>query len=359
MSDMVSLNDRLRQLIAEQNSLLQSREQRASQHKARGLAQSIELESTTHELADLREQLPKLQAIAEKSADQERAYKLVYESGGTSRLDYFSAQKTRERDEHAVLVAKSQIDSKAHAVQMLKAAQIELRAQASADLSRMSAEIKNVSAQLAAVQLQIRECEVRYKVADAAHASAMHKARDYLETKKVQIARTLDKISQIRSAIQVAQRALDQVLLRAPIAGTVTNVTHKGKGDAAARGEALLTVVPTGTPLVIQAYVNQRDIGFVRNGQTAKLKFDAFPFQDFGMVRGSVLQIEQHPREVSGRGSEYRVTIAPERTWIEARGNKITFVSGMTVTAEIVTRKRAVLDYLLDPLRKLKETRWS
>src|SRR5262249_6442433 len=233
-------------------------------------------------------------------------------------------------------------------------AQAELRAQSRAELARLAAEIENLAAQIASVQMQIRESERHYKLATAAHATAMQKAQDNLQKQKVDIAQKLEKISQIQSAIRVAQRAFDQAVLCAPIAGTVTNIKVKGKGQVVVRGEALLTLVPANTPLVIHAYVPHKDIGFVAKGQRAKLKFDAFPFQDFGVVPGVVTEIEQHPRDDQSRESVYKVIISPERTWILARGQKVPFVSGMSVTAEIVTRTRAVLDYLLDPIRKLK-----
>src|SRR5262249_37944236 len=160
------------------------------------------------------------------------------------------------------------------------------------------------------------------------------------------------------SALQVAQRGFDEAEIKSKITGTVTGIEIRGKGHVVKGGEPLMTVVPADAALVVEALVSNKDIGFVEIGQGAKLKFAAFPFEDYGIVRGKVYAIEAHSEENAKLGSIYKVMIAPERSWIMAKGRRMPFVSGLAVTSEIVVRQRTILDIFLEPMKKLKEAHW-
>ena len=129
-----------------------------------------------------------------------------------------------------------------------------------------------------------------------------------------------------------------------------------GAGDGAVLqpGQAIATISPAGARLVVEARLPNKDVAFLEKGLPAKLKFDAFPFQDYGTVGGTVINVSSDARVDKDQGSFYEITIAPLQTQIVAKGKRIPLKPGLTVTAEIITERKSILSLLLEPFRQLK-----
>jgi HlyD family secretion protein len=106
-------------------------------------------------------------------------------------------------------------------------------------------------------------------------------------------------------------------------------------------------------PLVVEALLADKDIAFVQKGLPAKLKFEAFPFQDYGVVDGTVIDVSPDAIKKDGV-NYYKVTIAPSKTGISTREKDVMLRPGLSVSAEIVTERRTVLSLMLEPVRKFK-----
>jgi HlyD family secretion protein len=119
------------------------------------------------------------------------------------------------------------------------------------------------------------------------------------------------------------------------------------------QGQTVATIAPGDVPLVIETLLADKDIAFVQKGLAAKLKFEAFPFQDYGVVEGTVIDIS--PDALSKDGvNYYKVTIAPSKTSIATQEREVMLRPGLSVRAEIITERRTVLSLMLAPVRKLK-----
>jgi multidrug efflux pump subunit AcrA (membrane-fusion protein) len=95
----------------------------------------------------------------------------------------------------------------------------------------------------------------------------------------------------------------------------------------------------------VEATVRNKDIGLIEPGLPAKLKIDAYPFQDFGVVPAKVIAIEP-------AGADYKVLLAPERTTIDFRGKPKQLLPGLALTADIVTDRRSLLSLMAAPFRR-------
>jgi hemolysin D len=164
--------------------------------------------------------------------------------------------------------------------------------------------------------------------------------------------------------------------LRAPIAGIVQQFAVTTVGQVVTSGQALMTIVPLDAPLEIEALILNKDIGFVRVGQQAVVKVEAFPFTRYGTLDGTVTKISPDaidmrnapnlseaaamvkpqgaPPASSSSGPElaFPATVALSRSMITVGGTNVNLTAGMTVTVEISTGSRRVVDYLLSPLRE-------
>lgn len=174
-----------------------------------------------------------------------------------------------------------------------------------------------------------------------------------------------------------AQSKASHSMLDAPIAGTVQQLKVTGVGQVVAAGEPLLTIVPLDDSIEVKALIANADIGFVKAGEEAVVKVDAFPFTRYGTIDGTVVRVsndavdERDAPELSDAANAARpegaASAAPPKTQnlvfpatirlaqhsIAVEGKPVALLPGMAVTVEIKTGRRRVIDYLLSPLREV------
>ena len=141
-------------------------------------------------------------------------------------------------------------------------------------------------------------------------------------------------------------------------------------GEVVQTGQTLMVVVPDGTMLEIEAMLLNRDRGFVREGQAARIKLEAFPFTRYGTLDGKVLTVSNDAipagaQQASVNSKEtarnaagplvFPVKIVLDEATIRVEGEDVALTPGMSVTAEIKTGQRRVLEFLLDPLMEMKD----
>jgi hemolysin D len=170
-----------------------------------------------------------------------------------------------------------------------------------------------------------------------------------------------------------AEAALDHLTLRAPIAGRVQSSIITNVGQVVASGQEIMRIVPEDSGLEIQAYVRNRDMGFVSVGQEAVVKVESFPFTRYGVIKAHVTRaardaipepdasaIEGDPTRISNAagfaGGErtqnlvFPVVLKPDAETITVDGAVEPLTSGMAVTVELKTGARRMLEYLFSPL---------
>ncbi len=204
------------------------------------------------------------------------------------------------------------------------------------------------------------------QLAAAEMGTRLGKLREELETSQLQlrqlmvnrpVAETLEqqnRIARLQSEIAAAELMLQHTTLTAPVSGIVTTIGVRGSGEVLQPGQTIATIAPTGAQLIVEALVPNKDIAFIEKGLPAKLKFDAFPFQDYGVVEGTVIDVSPDAQVDKALGSFYKVTIAPGKREIAAKGKNVPLRPGLAVTAEIITERKSILSLLLEPFRKLK-----
>lgn len=168
----------------------------------------------------------------------------------------------------------------------------------------------------------------------------------------------LDELRQAREQIQQFEPELAKatqrntlMALRAPVAGTVQQLTLHTVGGVTTPAQPLLSIVPDNEPLEVEATVFNKDIGFVRPGQRATIKLESFPYTRYGYIEGVVESISHDAIQDENLGLVYQARVKMATTAMDVNGVTVHLTSGMALTAEINTGKRRVIDYILDPLR--------
>jgi hemolysin D len=170
-----------------------------------------------------------------------------------------------------------------------------------------------------------------------------------------------------------AEALADHLTLRAPIAGRVQSSVIASVGQVVTSGQEIMRVVPQDSTLEIEAYVLNRDIGFVSVGQEAIVKIESFPFTRYGSIKAHVTRIardaipspdasaiEGDPARSAAAagyaGGErmqnlvFAVELTPAVSTISVDGVDRPLTSGMAVTVELKTGSRRLIEYLFSPL---------
>lgn len=159
---------------------------------------------------------------------------------------------------------------------------------------------------------------------------------------------------------QTELNARGEMLITAPISGRVTNLMAE-IGNNVRVGLPLLTIMPDNAQLQAILLVPTRAYGFVMPGQRTRLRFDAFPYQRFGLYEGQVIKTAQAivlPNEVdmpvAVQEPVYRVQVALDSQLIRAYGNTVPLQSGMLLSADIVLEQRSLISWLFEPILSLQ-----
>jgi hemolysin D len=245
---------------------------------------------------------------------------------------------------------RSQLDMANRVVEI----QRNLRAQqAAAELDVMKAQSSAVDAQLRLTNTLGDE-----KKLAGQRTEIVQERRAYLEKwrsdhnqKLVQARQDLAEASE---TLAKAHRMKDLTEIVAPVNGTVLEVADRSVGSVLREAETLLTLVPDGADLFVEANVPSRDVSYVKVGDSVRVKLETYPFQRFGTIDGvlDVIGADSVPMKHDDPQSQlvYRlqVRIADRLSDLVARGIHIR--PGLVATAEIKTGKRSIASYILNPI---------
>jgi len=189
--------------------------------------------------------------------------------------------------------------------------------------------------------------------------------------KLAEVERQLDDVTH---RLVKARAAIEHMVLVSPIDGLIQSLAVTNVGQVVTTGQEILKVVPDDSPLEIEAYVENQDIGFLHEGQEAIIKVESFPFTRYGTIDGTVERVardsipssdallaERDPTQLAKPNASitsvgqtqnlvYPVIVKPIKTAIDADGQSIPLSAGMTVTVEIRTGSRRFLEYVFAPL---------
>ncbi len=292
-------------------------------------------------------------------------------------LDTQMAQKqaTRERLNMSIAFQNTLIETLTQRVSTRQEA-IDLRVGTKINLYDAKEELEKSQSALASDQGQLIETDAALKELQSEKAKTQSQ---FIADNENKLADALHKADEAREALAKAAARLSRTKLYAPIDGVVQQLAVTTVGQVVTTGQQLIVIAPTTGALRVEALVANLDIGFIKLGQEAAVKVDAFPFTRFGALHGRVERIaseavdEQEakralanaaasansanvaPASAPGQPESFvfPVTVALDESAMQIGGANIPLTPGMTVSVEIKTDSRRVIDYLLSPLAKV------
>lgn len=175
---------------------------------------------------------------------------------------------------------------------------------------------------------------------------------EFQQTKQVELSTTETKVASLVQEVTKAGQKADLQRLTTPIDGVVQQLAVHTVGGVVTPAQQLLLVVSQDHPVEVEAQVENKDVGFVQEGQSVEIKVETFPFTLYGTIPGRVLTVSDDAAPIEKVGLIYPTRVSMDRGTIQVEGKQVNLTPGMAVTVEIKTGQRRMIEYLLSPLLK-------
>lgn len=284
--------------------------------------QSAAVSGAKIRFARLQENLSNAKKNLANARKKEQGLRTLIKDGAITRLNYIDAQDNVISLEDKVNSLEKDIAAQEQEVRQTK--QAYLSAQKSAD--RMGS---------------ARQSETLTQLDDRS------KDRGGILT---QINQRSEELTTIEGQLKQARQERERETIKAPVTGTIYNVKITTAEGTVQPDKELLSVLPEEQELLLEVKVLNRDIGFISPGMKAKVKMATFPFQEFGTLEGTVVQVSPNAITEKDLGLVFPTRIRLNKDSVRVRGQDVKLVPGMAASGEIITRKKSILTFLIEPI---------
>ncbi|MEH2024422.1 HlyD family efflux transporter periplasmic adaptor subunit [Nostoc sp.] len=368
-SKLQGLQNRQSQLELLKNQLLMSTSLLEQQNKSQELEKMAQLNQVQQNLD------AKLSSYNLQKLDKQSLVKQAEQQIDTTRDDQESAKKRLNIDSKQVerfsqlvedgAVSATQVDQLKKEEQEskrlykkslsdIKQAQLRL----AQELNSYQVTIKTLESDIKQAKLRLQEEQSSSKSAMQAGELAVMKNQEQLKDIQSQITATQSEIAQTKSQIISTRLQIQQRMVRSPINGVIFELPTTKAGAVVQVGQRIAQIAPTKTDFVLRANMPNQDSGFLKVGMPVKVKFDAYPFQEYGIVQGKVTWISPDSKvsqTTQGNIETYELEITLDRQYVQSGNKRILLGAGQTANAEVIIRQRRVIDFVLDPFKKLQK----
>jgi len=252
-------------------------------------------------------------------------------------------------------------------------------------LKQQSAELKKAEEQLISYQTLyqeegISERELReYELRVIQMRGDLATTKEALESQKIALLQSKTKTSEITGTFQSGyldrladneRRIVDLTMQKqrvvldqkrryvyAPVDGYVNQQSVHGVGEMVGAGQVVLSLVPLHSELIAEIKVANKDLAYIYPKQRITLNIEAFPSQHFGRLHGTIISMSPSSQEMEGGAGQpaerpfYILRVKPDRTVMKAKGKSYSLRSGMTLSADIITQKKSILSFFVEPVQ--------
>jgi hemolysin D len=252
----------------------------------------------------------------------------------------------------------------------MRATLVKLHSTSKANLIDAQESLETQLTYLSNLNAQLTQARASADTASNAIATAFDKFIAENAQKRADAERLRDEAADKLAKAKVSTSHME---LRSPIDGIVQGSVVTSPGQVVTVGEELMQIVPERGEIEIESYLPNQDIGFVKPGDTARVKIEAFPFTRYGTVDATVTRVahdaipsvEADQREGDGQAATrsvnfggaqrtqnlvFPLSLSLAQKTIDVDGATVSLSPGMAVTVEIKTGRRRILEYLFSPL---------
>ncbi len=201
------------------------------------------------------------------------------------------------------------------------------------------ASLKRVNSSIAEIEEQISSTTQSYSTRSQAELSAI-----------------ISQIAEIESRIPVLKDRVERTSIRSPVDGIINRLNVRTIGSFIKPGDVLVELVPIGDLLIVEANIDPKDIAYITPDQDVRISLTAYDASRYGAIDGKVLKVSADAVEDPNTGfSMYQVDVSLDSSLYEDDGSEVEVFPGMVASIDVLAGKRTVLEYIWQPMAKIKE----
>ncbi len=172
---------------------------------------------------------------------------------------------------------------------------------------------------------------------------------------KVKMNEATAELRSLRASSTALEDQVSRTVVRSPMNGIVQKLFVHTVGGVIKPGQDIMEIVPSDQTLLVEVKIKPSDIAFIYFGQKAIVKFSAYDFAIYGGLDGEVVLISADTIKDEKDNVFYTVRIKTYKNYLGDENKPLKIIPGMTVSVDIITGQKSVLDYILKPILKTKQ----
>ncbi|MBN3922252.1 HlyD family efflux transporter periplasmic adaptor subunit [Nostoc sp. NMS4] len=330
--------------MAQLNQVQQNLDAKQSSYNLQKLEKQSLVKQAQEQISTSEDDRESAEALLRIDSGNVKRFTTLIESGAVSPTQFDDIKKQEQQSKR--LYKKSLSD--------IKQAQLRL----AQELNNYQVTIKTLESDIKQAKLRLQEEQSSSKSAMQAGELAVMKNQEQLKDIQAQITATQSDIAQTKSQLISTRLQIQQRVVRSPIGGVIFELPTTKPGAVVQVGQRIAQIAPKQAEFVLRANIPNQDSGFLKVGMPVKVKFDAYPFQEYGILPGKLTwispdsKVSQTPQ---GNVETYELEITLDRQYVQSGNKRILLGAGQTANAEVIIRQRRVIDFVLDPFKKLKK----
>ena len=188
---------------------------------------------------------------------------------------------------------------------------------------------------------------------------------DYSARANDELVKTESELAQAKENMAMRADPVERSEVRAPLRGVVKDIKINTVGGVVNAGQDIMTIVPLDEKLLVEAYINPRDVAFIHPGLPAVVKISAYDYAIYGGLDGKVTLIS--PDTISNQARTDQLKLDPNQVYYrllvqtdgnslrDKAGKEMPIIPGMVATVDVKTGEKTVFQYLIKPITRMKE----
>ena len=221
------------------------------------------------------------------------------------------------------------------------------------EILRLKRQVNDLRGALEATRLAIPRAEAAI---EGAERRIEEKRAAFLAEAQAALNEARTELAALQATGVAAEDRVLRTSVRTPVRGTVKRLLVNTVGGVVRPGADLVEIVPLEDQLLIEARVRPSDIAFIHADQPANVRITAYDFALYGGLKAKIEQISADAITNEKDESFFLVRLRTERSHLGPEGDPLPIIPGMTATVDILTGRKSILDYILSPILRAKET---
>jgi len=220
------------------------------------------------------------------------------------------------------------------------------------DFLKLKREANGIQNDIEAAQLSIPRLKSAIKEYRSKRIEAKQK---YINEAKKELNEVSAELERIRTQQIEYTDQVNRTMVKSPVDGIVQKLFVNTVGGVVKPGQDLIEIVPTNEKLYVEIKIKPRDIAFIHPGAEAMVKISAYDFSIHGGLKGKVVDISPDTITDKKDNTYYIIHIETAKNYLGTKEHPLKIIPGMTASADIITGKKTVMEYILKPILKSKQ----